>query len=63
MDYVEGRDLKSLLVERGKLPPEEAVPIIQQVCRGLEAAHTEGDGSPRSQAAEHHGSTRMAVCG
>ena len=42
MDYVEGRDLKSLLVERGKLPPEEAVPIIQQVCRGLEAAHTEG---------------------
>ena len=42
MDYVEGRDLKSVLVERGKLPPEEAVPIIQQVCRGLEAAHTEG---------------------
>src|SRR5579863_5815007 len=42
MDYVEGRDLKSVLVERGKLPPDEAVPIIQQVCRGLEAAHTEG---------------------
>ena len=42
MDYVEGRDLKSVLVERGKLPPEEAVPIVQQVCRGLEAAHTEG---------------------
>src|SRR5271169_4950540 len=42
MDYVEGRDLKSVLVERGKLPPEEAVPIIQQVCRGLEAAHSEG---------------------
>ncbi|MBZ5595865.1 MAG: protein kinase [Acidobacteriia bacterium] len=42
MDYIEGRDLKSILVERGKLPPEEAVSIIQQVCRGLEAAHTEG---------------------
>jgi serine/threonine protein kinase len=41
MDYVEGRDLKSVLVERGKLPTEEAVPIIQQVCRGLEAAHAE----------------------
>jgi serine/threonine protein kinase/tetratricopeptide (TPR) repeat protein/TolB-like protein len=41
MDYVEGRDLKSVLVERGKLPSEEAVPIIQQVCRGLEAAHAE----------------------
>src|SRR6266404_2925796 len=42
MDYIEGRDLKSILVERGKLPSEEAVSIVQQVCRGLEAAHTEG---------------------
>ena len=42
MDYIEGRDLKSILVERGKLPPEEAASIIVQVCRGLEAAHTEG---------------------
>jgi|GEM_PF-436908 len=42
MDYIDGRDLKSILVERGKIPPNEAVPIVQQVCRGLEAAHTEG---------------------
>ncbi len=42
MDYIEGRDLKNILVERGKLPPEEAVPIVQQICRGLEAAHVEG---------------------
>ncbi len=42
MDYIEGRDLKSLLVERGKLPAAEAVPIIQQICRGLDAAHAEG---------------------
>src|SRR5579859_2981636 len=42
MDYVEGRDLKSIIVERGKLPAGEAVPIVQQICRGLEAAHTEG---------------------
>ena len=42
MDYIEGRDLKSILVERGKLPPAEVVPIFQQVCRGLEAAHVEG---------------------
>jgi len=42
MDYVEGRDLKSVLVEHGRLQAEEAVPIIQQVCRGLEAAHSEG---------------------
>jgi serine/threonine protein kinase/tetratricopeptide (TPR) repeat protein len=42
MEFVEGRDLKSILVERGKLPAEEVVPIVQQICRGLEAAHTEG---------------------
>ena len=42
MDYIEGRDLKSILVERGKLPPSEVVPIFQQICRGLEAAHVEG---------------------
>ena len=42
MDYIEGRDLKSILVERGKLPPAEVVPIFQQICRGLEAAHVEG---------------------
>jgi serine/threonine protein kinase/tetratricopeptide (TPR) repeat protein/TolB-like protein len=42
MDYIDGRDLKSILTERGKLPPAEAVPIVQQICRGLEAAHVEG---------------------
>jgi len=42
MDFIEGRDLKSILNERGKLPVAEAVPIIQQVCSGLEAAHLEG---------------------
>ncbi len=42
MDYIEGRDLKSILVERGKLPAVEVVPIFQQICRGLEAAHVEG---------------------
>jgi serine/threonine protein kinase/tetratricopeptide (TPR) repeat protein len=42
MDFIEGRDLKSILTERSKLPPDEALAIMQQVCRGLEAAHTEG---------------------
>src|SRR5579863_140292 len=42
MDYIDGRDLKSVLVERGKMPPETVVPIIRQICRGLEAAHAEG---------------------
>jgi eukaryotic-like serine/threonine-protein kinase len=42
MDFIEGRDLKSLLLEKGKLAPDEAVKIIGQVCRALDAAHTEG---------------------
>jgi len=42
MEFIEGEDLKDLIQRRGKLPPEEAVGIIRQVCRGLEAAHAEG---------------------
>jgi eukaryotic-like serine/threonine-protein kinase len=42
MEYVEGRDLRAILREREKLPPEEAVRIIAQVCRALEAAHAAG---------------------
>jgi serine/threonine protein kinase/tetratricopeptide (TPR) repeat protein len=42
MDFIEGRDLKSILNERGRIPAAEAVPIVQQICRGLEAAHVEG---------------------
>ena len=42
MEFVEGRDLKSLLTEKGKLPLEQVVEIIGQVCLALEAAHTEG---------------------
>ena len=42
MEFIEGRDLKSLVQEKGKLPPEEVAAIIRQVCRGLAAAHNEG---------------------
>jgi serine/threonine protein kinase/Tfp pilus assembly protein PilF len=42
MEYVDGRDLKSIRAERGRLQPEEAAEIIEQVCRALDAAHAEG---------------------
>jgi serine/threonine protein kinase/tetratricopeptide (TPR) repeat protein len=42
MDFVEGRDLKSIIREKGKFDPEEAKNIIVQVCRALNAAHSEG---------------------
>jgi tetratricopeptide (TPR) repeat protein len=42
MDFVEGQDLHQLLLERGKLAPEQAARIMLQICRALEAAHSEG---------------------
>src|SRR5215831_17190531 len=42
MDFIEGIDLKDLIVERGKLPAAEAAGILRQVCQGLEAAHAVG---------------------
>lgn len=42
MEYLDGRDLRSELAERGKLPVAEALEIMRQVCAGLAAAHEEG---------------------
>ncbi|MCU1300766.1 MAG: Serine/threonine-protein kinase PknB [Candidatus Sulfotelmatobacter sp.] len=42
MEFVEGQDLRALILERKKFSPEDAVEIIQQVCRALEAAHSVG---------------------
>ena len=42
MEFVEGEDLRTLLLRAKKLTPEEAVEIIQQVCRALDAAHSVG---------------------
>ncbi len=42
MEFVEGQDLRSLIQEKKKFPPEEAVEMMQQVCRALEAAHALG---------------------
>jgi serine/threonine protein kinase/tetratricopeptide (TPR) repeat protein/TolB-like protein len=42
MEFVEGSDLRQLYRDQGKLPPDEAVDIIRQVCMALDAAHTAG---------------------
>src|SRR5260221_3100841 len=42
MEFVEGCDLRKLLLDNGKLSPEQAVDIIRQVCLALEAAHAAG---------------------
>ncbi len=41
MQFVEGRDLKTAVLENGKLTPAEAAAIMVQVCEGLAAAHKE----------------------
>ena len=42
MEFIDGETLRTILLREGKLPPVEASKIIQQACRGLEAAHAEG---------------------
>src|SRR5215469_12353464 len=42
MDFVEGQDLRHLLLEKGKFAPQEAARLMLQICRALEAAHGEG---------------------
>jgi serine/threonine protein kinase/tetratricopeptide (TPR) repeat protein len=42
MEFIEGEDLRSILLREGKLLPREAADIIAQVCAGLQAAHSEG---------------------
>ena len=42
MEFIEGKDLRSLIREKQKFAPEEAVEVIQQVCQALDAAHSVG---------------------
>jgi YVTN family beta-propeller protein len=42
MRFVEGTDLKSVVVEQGALPPERALPILAQAAAALDAAHARG---------------------
>jgi len=42
MEFIEGKDLRSLIREKKKFTPEEAVDVIQQVCQALYAAHSVG---------------------
>jgi HAMP domain-containing protein/predicted Ser/Thr protein kinase len=42
MEYVEGKSLKDLINERGRLPVSIVMPIAKQLCRALEVSHDEG---------------------
>jgi HAMP domain-containing protein len=42
MEYVEGKSVKALITERGRLPVHATLPIARQLCRALEVAHEAG---------------------
>jgi Tol biopolymer transport system component len=42
MRYVEGQDLGTILEQRGRLAPAEALPVLEQVGKALDAAHARG---------------------
>lgn len=42
MEFIEGMDLRHLLLSRGKMAASEAVEMIRQICFALYAAHSEG---------------------
>ena len=42
MEFIEGKDLNSLIKEKGRLSFEECAEIMAQVCTALEAAHSKG---------------------
>jgi len=42
MEFIEGKDLSSLIREKGRLSFEQCADTIYQVCTALDAAHSEG---------------------
>ena len=42
MEFVEGADLRRILIDNGKLPIDRAIEVIRQVCLALDAAHSAG---------------------
>src|SRR5215831_5935901 len=42
MEFIEGKDLTSLIKEKGRLSFEECADVIYQTCTALDAAHSEG---------------------
>src|SRR3954467_2122492 len=42
MEHVDGQSCAEILRDQGALPPEEAVNILGQACRGLDYAHRNG---------------------
>ena len=59
MEYVEGEDLRTILHRERKLSPKDAIAVVEQVCRALDSAHSEGvihrDLKPQNIMRDKHG--------
>jgi serine/threonine protein kinase len=59
MEYVDGEDLRTILRREGKFQPKEAITVVEQVCRALDSAHSEGvihrDLKPQNIMRDKHG--------
>jgi serine/threonine protein kinase len=66
MEFVEGVTVRQLIEER-KLPPEEAMKIVPQLCEALEYAHSEGvvhrDIKPENILVDKNGRIKIADFG
>ncbi|MGZ8672761.1 MAG: serine/threonine-protein kinase, partial [Solirubrobacterales bacterium] len=67
MDHVDGQSCAEILRDRGALPPEEAVSILVQACKGLDYAHRNGvvhrDVKPGNLLRSHEGVVKLADFG
>jgi eukaryotic-like serine/threonine-protein kinase len=59
MEYIDGDDLRTLLRREGKFAPKDAIAVVEQVCRALDSAHSEGvihrDLKPQNIMRDKHG--------
>ena len=59
MEYVDGEDLRTILRRDGKFSPKDAISVVEQVCRALDSAHSEGvihrDLKPQNIMRDKHG--------
>ncbi|MEA2133555.1 MAG: eukaryotic-like serine/threonine-protein kinase [Solirubrobacteraceae bacterium] len=67
MEHVDGHSCAEILRDQGALPPDEAVGILTQACRGLDYAHRNGvvhrDVKPGNLLRSHEGVVKLADFG